>query len=99
MPALGRITRHDPFRLHQRPNGQLRRDPGERIAGGVAAGLAAWKGYNVTTLRIAFVLIAVVTSGTGVALYVGCWLFLPAADQDVSIAAKARSDSRGIALA
>jgi signal transduction histidine kinase len=94
-----RRHRHDPFRLHQPPNGQLRRDPTQRIAGGVAAGLAAWKGYNVTTVRIVFVLIALVTSGTGVALYVAAWLFLPAADQDVSIAAKARTDSKGIALA
>src|ERR1700733_14257945 len=99
-PETGaRRRRHDPFRLHQPPNGQLRRDPAQRIAGGVAAGLAAWKGYNVTTVRIVFVLIAVVTTGTGVALYVAAWLFLPAADQDVSIATKARTDSRGIALA
>jgi signal transduction histidine kinase len=99
-PETGaRRRRHDPFRLHQPPNGQLRRDPAQRIAGGVAAGRAAWKGYNVTTVRIVFVLIALVTSGTGVALYVAAWLFLPAADQDVSIATKARTDSRGIALA
>jgi signal transduction histidine kinase len=101
--------RRDPLRLHQPPNGQLRRDPAGRIAGGVAAGLAAWKGYNVTTVRIVFVLIAVVTSGTGVALYMGAWLFLPAAsqadnsqtgtDDDVSIAAKSREDALGIALA
>jgi len=85
--------------VHQPPNGQLCRDPAQRIAGGVAAGLAAWKGYNVTTVRIVFVLIAVVTSGTGVALYVGAWLFLPAAGQDGSIARKAREDAMGIALA
>ena len=85
--------------MHQPPNGQLCRDPAQRIAGGVAAGLAAWKGYNVTTVRIVFVLIAVVTSGTGVALYVGAWLFLPAAGQDGSIARKAREDAMGIALA
>jgi signal transduction histidine kinase len=89
----------DPFRQQPPPNGQLRRDPAQRIAGGVAGGLAAWKGYNVTTVRIVFVLITVITSGTGVALYVACWLFLPAADQDVSIAAKARNDAIGIALA
>jgi signal transduction histidine kinase len=99
-----RRRRHDPFRLHEPPNGQLRRDPAQRIAGGVAGGLAAWKGYNVTTVRIVFVLIAVVTSGTGVALYVGAWLFLPAADETAadeagSIAARAREDAKGIALA
>jgi signal transduction histidine kinase len=97
--AQGRRHRHDPLRLHQPPNGQLRRDPGQRIAGGVASGLAAWKGYNVTTVRIVFVLIAVVSTGTGVALYAGAWLFLPAADEDTSIATRARNDSKGIALA
>jgi signal transduction histidine kinase len=99
-----RHHRRDPLRLHQPPNGQLRRDPDGRIAGGVAAGLAAWKGYNVTTVRIVFVLIAVVTSGTGVALYMAAWLFLPPASQtgageDCSIAAKSREDAKGIALA
>jgi signal transduction histidine kinase len=94
-----RRHRHDPLRLHQPPNGQLRRDPAQRIVGGVAAGLAAWKGYNVTTVRIVFVLIAVVSSGTGVAVYVGAWLFLEPAGGQGSIAAKARNDSKGIALA
>jgi signal transduction histidine kinase len=65
----------------------------------VASGLAAWKGYNVTTVRIAFALLAVITSGSGVALYVGAWLFIPAAGSRESIGAKARSDAVGIALA
>jgi signal transduction histidine kinase len=91
--------RHDPFRPKHPPNGQLRRNPADRLGGGVASGLAAWRGFNVTTVRIVFVLIAVVTSGVGVALYVAAWLFLPAADEDVSIGVRARSDSRGIALA
>jgi signal transduction histidine kinase len=103
VPALGRIARRDPLRLHQPPNGQLRRDPGQRIAGGVAAGVAAWRGYNVTTVRIVFVLIGIVSSGVGVAAYVAAWLFLPAAGDapgdEVSIAAKARNDAKGIALA
>jgi signal transduction histidine kinase len=97
--APGRRHRHDPFRLHQPPNGQLRRDSEQRIVGGVAAGLAAWKGYNVTTVRIVFVLIAVVSSGIGIALYAGSWLFLPSADGESNIASRARTDSKGIALA
>jgi signal transduction histidine kinase len=94
-----RRHRHDPFRLKQPPNGQLRRDLAGRLGGGVASGLAAWKGYNVTTVRIAFALLAVITSGSGVALYVGAWLFIPAAGARESIGAKARSDAVGIALA
>jgi signal transduction histidine kinase len=91
--------RHDPLRLKEPPNGQLRRDPRDGLAGGVATGLAAWRGYNVTTVRIVFALIVVVTSGAGVALYVAAWLFIPAADSDISIGGKARSDARGIAFA
>jgi len=94
-----RQHRHDPFRLKEPPNGQLRRDPADRLAGGVASGLAAWKGYNVTTVRIVFVLITLVTGGTGIAVYVGAWLFLPAAGEDHSIATRSRTDAQGIALA
>ncbi len=65
----------------------------------MASGVAAWKGFNVTTVRIAFVLAAVVTSGIAVALYVVAWLGIPAAGADASIGTKARSDARGIRLA
>jgi signal transduction histidine kinase len=79
--------------------GPLRRDPADRIAGGVAAGVAAWRGFSVTAVRIVFVLIALVSTGIGVALYVAAWLLIPAAGADSNIASKARSDSRGIRLA
>src|SRR5487761_1717630 len=91
--------RPDQFRLRHQVAGPLRRDPGDRLAGGVASGVAAWRGFNVTTVRIVFALIAVITSGAGVALYVAAWLLIPAKDADTSIGAKARSDSKGIALA
>jgi signal transduction histidine kinase len=77
----------------------LRRDPEDRLAGGVASGVAAWRGFNVTTVRIVFVLISLVTSGIGVALYVACWLLIPAKNADTSIGARARNDAKGIALA
>jgi signal transduction histidine kinase len=91
----------DPFGLRHREGcgGPLRRDPADRLGGGVAAGVAAWRGFNVTTVRIAFVLLAVVTSGVAVALYVMAWLLVPAAGADASIGVKARSDARGIRLA
>ncbi len=89
-----------PFGLRRRGDGgPLRRDPGERLAGGVAAGVAAWRGFNVTTVRVVFVLIALIPSGFFVPLYMVGWLLIPAAGEDTSIGHRARSDSRGIALA
>jgi phage shock protein PspC (stress-responsive transcriptional regulator) len=89
-----------PFWLRRRGHGgPLRRDPADRLAGGVASGVAAWKGLNVTTVRIAFVLIALVSGGFCVPFYVAGWLLIPAAGEDSSIGSRARSDSAGIALA
>jgi signal transduction histidine kinase len=79
--------------------GPLRRDPQDRLAGGVASGLAFWRGFSPTTVRIVLVLITIVTQGTGIALYVLAWLLIPAQGEDQSIASRARNDSRGIALA
>src|ERR1700677_4020666 len=87
------------FRHREGNGGPLRREPADRLGGGVASGVAAWKGFNVTTVRIAFVLLTVVTSGTAVAVYVLAWLVIPAAGAGPSIGAKARSDAQGIRLA
>ncbi len=65
----------------------------------MAAGVAAWRGFNVTTVRIVFVLIALVSTGWFVPLYVLAWLFIPAAGAETSIGSKARDDSAGIRLA
>src|SRR5580704_4284789 len=90
-----------PFWLRRRGGngGPLRRDPADRLGGGVAAGVAAWRGFNVTTIRIVFVLIALVSGGWFVPVYVAGWLFLPAVGEQASIGSKARSDARGIRLA
>ena len=88
-----------PFWLRNRGNGPLRRDQDDRLVGGVAAGVAAWKGFNVTAVRVVFVLITVVSGGVGGAVYVAAWLLIPAAGQEANIASQARNDSRGIRLA
>src|SRR5208282_2920867 len=90
-----------PFWLRHRGGngGPLRRDPADRLGGGVAAGVAAWRGFSVTTVRIVFVLIALVSGGWFVPVYVAGWLFLPAAGEQTSIASKARYDFGGIRLA
>ena len=99
-PQHGGPEHGGPFWLrHRRGNGgPLRRDPAERLAGGVAAGVAAWRGFSVTTVRIVFVLVALV-GGWFVPLYVAGWLFIPAAGAEANIASKARNDSAGIRLA
>ena len=61
--------------------------------------MAAWRGFSVTTVRIVFVLIALVSGGWFVPVYVAGWLFIPAAGEQASIGSKARSDARGIRLA
>jgi signal transduction histidine kinase len=79
--------------------GPLRRDQADRLGGGVAAGVATWRGFNVTTIRIAFVLATLISTGWFVPAYVVAWLLIPAAGADASIASKARSDTSGIRLA
>jgi len=95
---------HHPGFLGRGSGDPLRRDLANRLGGGVAAGIAEWRGIGVTKVRIVFALVALVSSGIGVALYVLAWLFLPAkgeetAEEETSIAHKARTDSAGIRLA
>ncbi len=78
--------------------GSIRRLAEGRLAGGVAAGLAARTGLNVTVIRVAFAVTAVI-SGFGLAAYVVAWLFIPEAGESANIASKAVSDLRGLALA
>jgi signal transduction histidine kinase len=86
-------------RWRNRGNGEpLRRDPEDRLAGGVAAGIAAWRGFSPTTVRIVLVVIAL-WGGWAVPLYFIAWLLIPARGAEASIGSKARHDSRGVALA
>ncbi len=65
---------------------------------GVAAGISRRTGIDVTYVRIAFVLLSLV-SGIGLAVYVISWLLLPLDGEDSSIIARAVSDRRGLVLA
>jgi signal transduction histidine kinase len=69
------------------------------LLGGVAAGLAARTGFEVTVVRLAIVVGSLVTVGFVAVVYVGVWLLVPATGTDGSIWSQARTDRRGIALA
>ena len=81
-----------------RGTGPLRRAREDRLAAGLAAGIAARTGIDVTLVRLAFV-VAALLGGFGVAAYVVGWLLLPAEGADGSIANRALNDRRGLALA
>jgi phage shock protein PspC (stress-responsive transcriptional regulator) len=88
------------FRQRHPGDGEpLRRDPDDRLAGGVAAGIGAWRGFSPTTVRIALAVAALISTGWAVPFYVLGWLLIPAKGEQVSIASRARHDSSGVALA
>ncbi|WP_203999995.1 ATP-binding protein [Virgisporangium aurantiacum] len=63
-----------------RPQPRLFRDPGNRVLGGVAAGLAQHLGAPVMAIRIAFFALAL-TDGLGAILYTAFWAVLPLSSQ------------------
>jgi signal transduction histidine kinase len=95
-----RYRRHGLLRWRgPRGGGPLRRRPSDRLAGGVAAGLASRLGFDVNVVRIALVVGTVFTGGTVAVGYVLAWLVVPADGADGNLAGRAMADRRGIAVA
>jgi signal transduction histidine kinase len=87
-------------RRQHRGDGQpLRRQEDDRLAGGVAAGIAAWRGFSPTTVRVVLAVAALISAGWAVPFYVLGWLLIPAKGKQASIGSRARHDSPGVALA
>jgi phage shock protein PspC (stress-responsive transcriptional regulator) len=59
---------------------RLFRSDREAILAGVAAGLAEYLGMDPTIVRLLWVLLAIVTGGMALWVYVALWLFLPVGD-------------------
>lgn len=74
-------------------NRRLYRSRTDSIIGGVAAGLADYLNADPALVRVAWALIAVITSGAGVVAYVIAWIVVPEAPKDV---ASATTDSRAL---
>jgi signal transduction histidine kinase/phage shock protein PspC (stress-responsive transcriptional regulator) len=79
-------------------SGSWRRVPEQRVLGGVAAGISARTGIDVTLVRTVFV-IAAFAGGFGIACYLAAWLLIPAAGEPSSIGTVALGDRTGITLA
>jgi signal transduction histidine kinase len=87
-------------RWQDRGDGQpLRRQKDDRVAGGVAAGIAARYGFNPTTVRIVLAVASLITVGWAVPFYVVGWLLIPAKGEEDNIASRAKHDSRGMVVA
>ena len=78
--------------------GSWRRVPEQRLLGGVAAGISARTGVDVTIVRTVIVVLAF-AGGFGIAGYVAAWLLVPATGEELSIGARALGDRTGITLA
>ena len=82
----------------KRHKGSWRRVPQDRLLGGVAAGVSARTGVDVTVVRTVFVC-AALAGGFGVAAYMVAWLLVPAVGESTNIGSKALTDRSGITLA
>ncbi len=87
-----------PGRWARGPGGPLRRAREDRLVGGVAAAIANRIGRDVTTVRIVLVVAAVLSGGFVAAAYIVAWMLIPMAGTEHSVAGKAMTDRRGLAL-
>lgn len=56
---------------------RLRRSRDDRMLGGICGGFGAYLAVDANLLRIALVLATVLGFGTGILIYLACWLIIP----------------------
>lgn len=57
---------------------KLRRSSKDRLIAGVCGGLAAWLGWDVTLVRILYVLVSIFSAAfPGIVVYVILWIVMP----------------------
>ena len=60
------------------PKNPLRRSRKHRIIAGVCGGIADWLGWDVTLVRILYVIVSVVSAGfPGILAYIILWVLMP----------------------
>jgi len=59
----------------------LRRSRQQKVLGGVCGGLAEWLGWDVTLVRILYVVVSILSAAfPGVLVYVVLWILMPKGD-------------------
>jgi phage shock protein PspC (stress-responsive transcriptional regulator) len=59
----------------------LRRSRQQKVLGGVCGGLAEWLGWDVTLVRILYVVVSILSAAfPGVLVYVALWIVMPKGD-------------------
>lgn len=62
----------------QNTSNPLRRSHRHHILGGVCGGLAEWLGWNVTLVRVLYVVVSIVSAGfPGILAYIILWVVMP----------------------
>lgn len=58
---------------------RLFRNPDDKVLGGVISGMAAYLGWDVTLLRLIFLVVLVCGVGVLIPVYIVCWVIIPEA--------------------
>ena len=59
----------------------LRRSRRHKVLGGVCGGLAEWLGWDVTLVRILYVVVSILSAAfPGILVYVVLWILMPKGD-------------------
>ncbi|HEX9636440.1 MAG TPA: PspC domain-containing protein [Acidobacteriota bacterium] len=60
------------------PTKPIRRSKKQRMIAGVCGGLAEWLGWDVTLVRVVYVLLSVLTAAfPGILAYILLWIIIP----------------------
>ncbi len=63
------------------PKNPLRRSRTHRIIAGVCGGIADWLGWDVTLVRVLYVVVSILSAAfPGILAYVILWVLMPEAD-------------------
>ena len=60
------------------PEGQLARNPHDKMIAGVCGGIARWLGWDSTAVRILYVLVSIFSAAfPGILVYIILWAVMP----------------------